>query len=89
MAAELIIAPEAQQDVDESYRWYENHRPGLGEEFLGCFSSYIIHLNDWREFATDRYYEEGDQIKFKRYGGFIGIQKDLVREMELVEEVRR
>jgi len=44
-----------------------------------CFASYIIHLKDGREFATDRYYEEGDQIKFKRYGGVIGIQKDLVR----------
>jgi len=54
-----------------------------------CFSSYIIHLKDGREFATDRYYEEGDQIKFKRYGGVIGIQKDLVREMELVEGALR
>ena len=54
-----------------------------------CFSSYIIHLKDGREFATDRYYEEGDQIKFKRYGGVIGIEKDLAREMELVEGVRR
>ena len=54
---------------------------------LICFSSYIIHLKDGREFATDRYYEEGDQIKFKRYGGVIGIQKDLVREIEVVEEI--
>jgi len=53
----------------------------------GCFSSFIIHLKDGREFATDRYYEEGDQIKFKRYGGVIGIQKDLVRDIEVVEEV--
>ena len=30
MAAELIIAPEAQQDVDEAYCWYEDRRPGLG-----------------------------------------------------------
>jgi toxin ParE1/3/4 len=36
MAAELIIAPEAQQDIDEAYSWYEDRRPGLGEEFLGC-----------------------------------------------------
>ena len=36
MAAELIIAPEAQQDVDEAYNWYEDRRHGLGEEFLGC-----------------------------------------------------
>ena len=52
-----------------------------------CLASYIIHLKDGREFATDRYYEEGDQIKFKRYGGVIGIQKDLVREIEVIEEV--
>ena len=50
-------------------------------------ASYIIHLKDGREFATDRYYEEGDQIKFKRYGGVIGIQKDLVREIEVIEDV--
>ena len=47
----------------------------------------VIHLKDGREFATDRYYEEGDQIKFKRYGGVIGIQKDLVREIEEIEDV--
>jgi len=49
-----------------------------------CFSSYIIHLKDGREFVTDRYWEEGDQIKFKRYGGVIGIQgiKDLPDEQD-------
>jgi len=51
------------------------------------FSSYIIHLKDGREFITDRYWEEGDQIKFKRYGGIIGIQKGLVRGIEVIEEV--
>jgi len=45
------------------------------------FSSYVIHLKDGREFATDRYYEEGDQIKFKRYGGVIGIQQDLMNRL--------
>ncbi len=44
-----------------------------------CFASYVIHLKDGREFVTDRYWEEGEQIKFKRYGGVIGIQKDLVK----------
>jgi plasmid stabilization system protein ParE len=41
MAAELIIAPEAQQDVDEAYGWYEDRRPGLGEEFLDCVDACI------------------------------------------------
>jgi len=44
MAAELIIAPEAQQDVDEAYSWYEDRRPGLGEEFLGCVDACIQEI---------------------------------------------
>jgi len=36
MAAELIIAPEAGQDIAEAYAWYEGRRPGLAEEFLSC-----------------------------------------------------
>jgi len=39
-----------------------------------CFASYVVHLKDGRKFATEQYYEEGGQIKFKRYGGVIGIQ---------------
>jgi plasmid stabilization system protein ParE len=36
MAAEFIIAPEAEQDIAEAYAWYEGRRTGLGEEFLSC-----------------------------------------------------
>ena len=41
MTAELIIAPEALQDLDEAYSWYEDRRPGLGEEFFGCVDACI------------------------------------------------
>ena len=41
MAAELVIAPEAVQDIDEAYGWYESQRSGLGEEFLGCVEACI------------------------------------------------
>ena len=34
MAAELIVAPEAEQDVADAYGWYESQRQGLGEDFL-------------------------------------------------------
>lgn len=36
MAADFSLTPEAGQDIDEAYAWYENQRAGLGEEFLGC-----------------------------------------------------
>jgi plasmid stabilization system protein ParE len=34
MAAELIVAPEAELDLAEAYGWYEGRRFGLGEEFM-------------------------------------------------------
>lgn len=52
-----------------------------------CFSAYRIHLKDGREFVTDRYWKDGDQIKFKRFGGMIGMQKELVRKIEEVEDI--
>lgn len=36
MVAELIIAPETEQDILEAYAWYEDRRIGLGEELLSC-----------------------------------------------------
>ena len=44
MAASLIVAPGAQQDVDAAYAWYEGRRAGLGEEFLGSLDACIQGL---------------------------------------------
>jgi hypothetical protein len=33
MAAELVLAPEAELDIADAYTWYERRRAGLGEEF--------------------------------------------------------
>ncbi len=32
----IIIRPEAETDLAESYRWYEERNPGLGLEFVRC-----------------------------------------------------
>jgi hypothetical protein len=44
MAAEIIIAPEAEQDILEAYGWYEGRRTGLGEDFLSCVEACIQAL---------------------------------------------
>jgi toxin ParE1/3/4 len=44
MAAELIIASEAEHDLAEAYAWYEGRRIGLGEEFLSCVEACIEAL---------------------------------------------
>jgi len=41
MAANLLIAEEAEQDMDDAYAWYERQRAGLGEEFLSCVNASI------------------------------------------------
>jgi hypothetical protein len=41
MAAELIFAPEVDQDLAEAYLWYESQRAGLGAEFLTCAEACI------------------------------------------------
>lgn len=34
MAADLILVPDAEQDLADAYAWYERQRLGLGEDFL-------------------------------------------------------
>jgi plasmid stabilization system protein ParE len=45
MAAELIVTPDAEQDLTQAYEWYESQRVGLGEEFLtrvdACIQSIV------------------------------------------------
>lgn len=44
MIAQVIFIPEADDDVAEAYRWYENQEPGLGEEFLRCLEARILTI---------------------------------------------
>jgi len=52
-----------------------------------CFASYIIHLKSGHSFQTELYWEEGGEIKFKRYGGVIGIRKELVKDIEETKDL--
>lgn len=51
-----------------------------------CFSAYVIHLKDGREFTTSRYWMEGDQIKFKLPDGELGVPKDIVEKIDEVAD---
>ena len=41
MAKNLILLPEAEQDITEAYYWYQERELGLGEEFLRCIDASI------------------------------------------------
>ncbi|MBS0501162.1 MAG: type II toxin-antitoxin system RelE/ParE family toxin [Burkholderiaceae bacterium] len=34
MTLELFVRPDAEQDLEHAAAWYEQQRPGLGDEFL-------------------------------------------------------
>ena len=34
MAFDLLVRPEAEQDLAEAFQWYEGQRAGLGRDFL-------------------------------------------------------
>lgn len=55
MAAELIIASEAEQDLAETYAWYEGRRTGLGEELLSCVDACIEAIRRMPEMHTVAY----------------------------------
>ncbi len=85
MAAELIIAPEAEQDMAEAYAWYEGRRAGLGEDFLSCVDACIqaitrmpqmhsIYYESYRRAMVRRFpyvvFYEDEESKITIYGVF-------------------
>ncbi|MBU0989600.1 MAG: hypothetical protein KJ823_05365, partial [Proteobacteria bacterium] len=51
---------------------------------LLSFADYIIHLKSGRQFVTQRYWEEGGEIKFHFARGVLGVPKEAVVSIEEV-----
>jgi toxin ParE1/3/4 len=45
MKYDLIIRPEAEQDLRGAFGWYEDRVSGLGREFLCCVDAAIAQIN--------------------------------------------
>ena len=50
-----------------------------------CAGDYVIHLKDGGRILVDKYSEEGDTIRVKKFGGMIGISRALVSRIEEVK----
>jgi plasmid stabilization system protein ParE len=79
MDAELIIAPEAEQDIAEAYAWYERQRTGLGEEFLSSVEACIraIHRTPGMHQIVHETYRRGLVRRFP-YAVFYEYENDRV-----------
>ena len=45
MKYDLIIRPEAEQDIKLAFGWYEDRVSGLGREFLRCIDVALSQIN--------------------------------------------
>ena len=50
------------------------------------FADYVIHLKSGRQFVTERYWEEGEEIKFHFKRGVLGVPKGAVVSIEEVAD---
>jgi len=46
----VIFRPEAEEDVQEIYQWYESQQPGLGEEFIRILREKLDIVRDHRNY---------------------------------------
>jgi toxin ParE1/3/4 len=44
MKRHLLVRPEAEADIEESFNWYEDKCPGLGHEFRNALRSTISQM---------------------------------------------
>jgi plasmid stabilization system protein ParE len=66
MSVELIIRPEAEADALQAFRWYNEQRPGLGQEFLAEVESAIESIRSNPE-ASRKLYREYRRVLTRRF----------------------
>src|SRR5438046_9527118 len=55
MKKPVVTEPDAERDIAEAYEWYEEHRRGLGDEFLLCVEvAFQVIAERPRSFPTVR-----------------------------------
>ena len=58
MIENLVLLPQAEQDIAEAYAWYEERQRGLGEEFLRCIDACLASIRrnpEWYAFVHETY----------------------------------
>lgn len=44
MRRTILIRPEAERDIEDNFKWYENQRGGLGQDFLLCIEEGLAKI---------------------------------------------
>jgi plasmid stabilization system protein ParE len=75
----LIIRPEAEQDIDDAYEWYETNQPRLGSEFVRAVDEAIAKIGR-NPLAYPVQYRQVRRVLLKRfpYGVFYVLVDDTI-----------
>jgi plasmid stabilization system protein ParE len=73
----LILRPEAEAEIEEAFRWYEERSAGLGAEFIGVVDSALESIRRQPELYPEKY-KSARQVVLRRfpYSIFYIIQPD-------------
>lgn len=55
MKYHLILSPEAENDIDEAFDYYESISPGLGERFTTELDTYLLKIFSFPTASAIRY----------------------------------
>ncbi len=79
MSRRLVIRTEAEAELLEAFRWYEQQQAGLGEELLECVETTLAQIQD----SPERYGAVQGEIRralVRRfpYGVFYLVRRDAI-----------
>ena len=66
MHFDVRFTEQAKDDLADAYDWYEQRRPGLGEEFLSCFEA-SLHKLARTPLMYPKIYKEFRRVVIRRF----------------------
>lgn len=66
MGAEIIILPEADQEIADAYHWLERRSAGLGKDFLRCLDAAMASISQSPE-GFSRALDDFRHLKVRRF----------------------
>jgi plasmid stabilization system protein ParE len=89
MSLPLVFHPDVQGEIDDAYRWYEQQRAGLGDDFLAALEEVFDRLRQTPE-AHQVIYRDVRRALPRRfpYGVYYRVHADRV-EVIAVQHSRR
>jgi toxin ParE1/3/4 len=89
VSIQLVFHKDVEFDVQEAYRWYEKHQPGLGEAFLSAIEEVFDRLRRFPQ-VHQRFWNDVRRARPKRfpYAVYYRMQQNRV-EVIAVQHRRR